>query len=102
MKPITTCHSRDAVRHPLDSREGLLWALNDERGADLHQEAHFRKYAAELAAAPRLEQVITGVKARAAVLGADPGVVGSTWRAMLTALIALEQCAHGLLPPSSP
>jgi isochorismate pyruvate lyase len=90
------------VRHNIDRLDRQLVALIAERGAYVRQAAGFKKSAEEVPAPQRVAQVLAKVDALAVELGADPGVVDATWRAMIAAFIDAERLAQAALHPPSP
>jgi isochorismate pyruvate lyase len=90
MQKVKTCASLSEVREEIDRIDRVLVALLAERGAYVRQAAGHKRSAAEVPAAQRIEQIIAKVKARAQEVGAEPGVVEATWRAMIAAFIDVE------------
>ncbi|PKO37366.1 MAG: chorismate mutase [Betaproteobacteria bacterium HGW-Betaproteobacteria-6] len=102
MTRIAQCASMAEVRHNIDRLDRQLVALIAERGAYVRQAAGFKKSAEEVPAPQRVAQVLAKVDALAVELGADPGVVDATWRAMIAAFIDAERLAQAALHPPSP
>ena len=72
-------------------------ALLAARGNFVSQAASFKKTKSEVKAPNRVEQVISKVTALAQEQGANPAVVESVYRTMISAFIEAELKEHSLL-----
>jgi len=95
------CKSLNEVRENVDKIDREIVALLAERGALVSQAASFKKTTDEVKAPNRVEQVISKVTALAQEQGANPKVVESVYRAMISAFIEAELEEHSLLNESS-
>lgn len=102
MSLIAECRSLVEVRSHIDRLDGELLALLAQRAAYVRQAARFKRDASEVAAPQRVEQVVARVLQQAGHYGLAPSVVEATWRAMISAFIAVEQLEHAALQPPSP
>lgn len=91
----------EEVRREIDQIDRQLVELVAQRGACISEAARFKSSAEEIPAPQRVEQVLSRVTALAAEIGADPGVVEATWRAMIAAFIQAERRLHAGLSASS-
>lgn len=91
------CRSLIEVRENIDRVDREIVALLAERGAFVTQAASFKKTTEEVKAPNRVEQVISKVKSLAQEQGANPTVVESVYRAMISAFIEAELKEHSLL-----
>jgi isochorismate pyruvate lyase len=101
MTRIAPAASLAEVRHHIDQLDRQLVGLVAERGAYVRQAAAFKKTADEVPAPARVAQVLARVNALAVEVGADPGVVEATWRAMIAAFIESERLTQAALHPPS-
>lgn len=91
------CSSLNEVRENIDKIDRKIVALLAERGAFVFQAASFKKTTDEVKAPDRVEQVILKVRVLAHEQGANPNVVESVYRAMISAFIEAELKEHSLL-----
>lgn len=91
------CNSLNEVRENIDRIDREIVALLAKRGAFVAQAASFKKTADDVKAPDRVEQVIAKVKSLAGEQGADPAVVESVYRAMISAFIDAELREHAAL-----
>ena len=91
------CSSLNEVRENIDKIDRKIVALLAERGAFVTQAATFKKTTDEVKAPNRVEQVISKVKSLAHEQGANPAVVESVYRSMISAFIEAELKEHSLL-----
>lgn len=91
------CNSLNDVRENIDRIDREIVALLAERGNFVTQAASFKKTTDEVKAPNRVEQVISKVTALAQEQGANPKVVASVYRAMISACIEAELKQHSLL-----
>lgn len=92
-----SCNSLNEVRDNIDKVDRKIVALLAQRGALVTQAASFKKTTDEVKAPNRVEQVIAKVTALAQEQGANPAVVESVYRAMISAFIEAELKQHALL-----
>lgn len=92
-----SCNSLNEVRDNIDKIDRKIVALLAQRGALVTQAASFKKTTDEVKAPNRVEQVIAKVTALAQEQGANPAVVESVYRAMISAFIEAELKQHALL-----
>ena len=88
------CSSLQEVRDNIDGMDRKIVALLAERGVYVRQAARFKKDAAEIPAPARVAQVMDKVNALAMELGVNRWVVEQTYRAMISAFIAVEMEVH--------
>ncbi len=91
------CNSISEVRENIDQIDRKIVALLAERGNFVTQAAAFKKTTEEVRAPNRVEQVIAKVKSLAQKHGANPKVVETVYRAMISAFIEAELKEHSLL-----
>ena len=91
------CNSINEVRESIDQIDRKIVALLAERGNFVTQAAAFKKTTDEVRAPNRVEQVIAKVKSLAQEHGANPKVVETVYRAMISAFIEAELKEHSLL-----
>ncbi len=91
------CNSLDEVRENVDRIDREIVSLLAKRGNFVTQAASFKKTTDEVKAPNRVEQVIAKVTALAQEHGANPMVVESVYRAMISAFIEAELKEHSLL-----
>ncbi|MCM2319308.1 MAG: chorismate mutase [Pseudomonas sp.] len=92
-----SCKSLNEVREKIDKIDRQIVTLLAERGAFVSQAASFKKTTNEVKAPIRVEQVISKVTVLAQRQGANPKVVESVYRAMISAFIEAELEEHYLL-----
>lgn len=92
-----SCNSLNEVRDNIDRIDRKIVALLAERGAFVTQAASFKNTTDEVKAPNRVEQVIAKVTALAQAQGANPAVVESVYRAMISAFIEAELKQHAVL-----
>lgn len=92
-----SCNSLNEVRDNIDKIDRKIVALLAQRGALVTQATSFKKTTDEVKAPNRVEQVIAKVTALAQEQGANPAVVESVYRAMISAFIEAELKQHALL-----
>ncbi len=102
MNPTTECLSLAEVRTHIDRLDGELLALIAERGAYVRQAARFKRNAEEVAAPQRVAQILARIVVQADQHGLDRRVAEATWRAMITAFIAVEHAEYAAVQPPSP
>jgi isochorismate pyruvate lyase len=91
------CNSLNEVRENVDKIDREIVSLLARRGNFVAQAASFKKTTDEVKAPNRVEQVIAKVTALAQEHGANPMVVESVYRAMISAFIEAELKEHSLL-----
>lgn len=91
------CNSLNEVRENIDNIDREIVALLSARGNFVTQAASFKKTTSEVKAPNRVEQVISKVTALAQEQGANPAVVESVYRAMISSFIEAELKEHSLL-----
>ena len=91
------CNSLNEVRENIDKIDREIVALLAARGSFVTQAASFKKTKSEVKAPNRVEQVISKVTALAQEQGANPKVVESVYRAMISAFIEAELKEHSRL-----
>ena len=91
------CNSINEVRENIDQIDRKIVALLAERGSFVTQAAAFKKTTDEVRAPNRVEQVIAKVQSLAQEHGANPKVVETVYRAMISAFIEAELKEHSLL-----
>ncbi|MEX6504708.1 chorismate mutase [Pseudomonas zhanjiangensis] len=91
------CNSLNEVRENVDRIDREIVTLLAKRGNFVTQAASFKKTTDEVKAPNRVEQVIAKVTALAQEQGANPVVVESVYRAMISAFIDAELKEHSLL-----
>ncbi len=91
------CNSISEVRENIDQIDRKIVALLAERGNLVTQAAAFKKTTDEVRAPNRVEQVIAKVQSLAQEHGANPKVVETVYRAMISAFIEAELQEHSLL-----
>jgi isochorismate pyruvate lyase len=91
------CNSLNEVRENIDNIDREIVALLAARGNFVIQAASFKKTKSEVKAPNRVEQVISKFTALAQEQGANPAVVESVYRAMISAFIEAELKEHSLL-----
>ncbi len=91
------CNSLNEVRDNIDKIDRKIVELLAQRGAFVTQAASFKKTTDEVKAPNRVEQVIAKVTALAHEQGANPVVVESVYRAMISAFIEAELKEHAVL-----
>lgn len=91
------CNSINEVRENIDQIDRKIVALLAERGNFVTQAAAFKKTTDEVRAPNRVEQVIAKVQSLAQEHGANPKVVETVYRAMISAFIEAELKEHSLL-----
>ncbi len=92
-----SCNSLNEVRDNIDKIDRKIVELLAQRGTLVTQAASFKKTTDEVKAPNRVEQVIAKVTALAQEHGANPAVVESVYRAMISAFIEAELKEHALL-----
>jgi isochorismate pyruvate lyase len=93
--------SLNEVRENIDTIDREIVALLARRGAFVAKAASFKKTTDEVKAPNRVEQVISKVISLAQEQGANPEVVESVYRAMVSAFIQAELKEHSLLNENS-
>lgn len=96
-----SCSSLNEVRENIDKIDREIVALLAKRGAFVAKAASFKKTTDEVKAPSRVEQVISKVLALAQEQGANPEVVESVYRAMISGFINAELKEHSLLNQNS-
>lgn len=91
------CNSLNEVRENIDKIDREIVALLAARGRFVTEAASFKKTKSEVKAPTRVEQVISKVTALAQEQGANPAVVESVYRAMISAFIEAELKEHSRL-----
>lgn len=91
------CNSLDEVRENIDAIDRKIVSLVAARGNFVLQAARFKKTTDDVKAPQRVEQVIEKVRGLAAEANANPDVVESLYRAMITAFINAELAEHAAL-----
>lgn len=91
------CSSLNEVRENIDAIDREIVALLARRGAFVINAASFKKTKDEVKAPNRVDQVISKVISLAQEQGANPEVVESVYRAMISAFIQAELKEHSLL-----
>ena len=91
------CSSLNEVRENIDAIDREIVALLARRGAFVTNSASFKKTKDEVKAPNRVDQVISKVISLAQEQGANPEVVESVYRAMISAFIQAELKEHSLL-----
>lgn len=84
------CKSLDEVRANLDRIDRVMIGLIAERGRYVREAARFKSSEDAVRAPARVEQVIAKVRAHAEVLGSDPRIAETVYRAMIDAFIQAE------------
>ena len=82
------------VRSRIDALDTELVALLARRQALVEAAAGFKADERAVRAPGRVEQVIAGVREKAAAAGLDGAVAEAVWRAMIAAFIDLELARH--------
>ncbi len=95
------CSSLNEVRENIDKIDREIVALLAKRGAFVAKAASFKKTTGEVKAPNRVEQVISKVLSLAQEHGANPEVVESVYRAMISGFINAELKEHSLLNQNS-
>lgn len=95
------CSSLSEVRENIDRIDREIVALIAKRGAFVAKAASFKKTTEEVKAPNRVEQVISKVTSLALEQGANPEVVESVYRSMISAFIDMELKGHSLLNENS-
>jgi isochorismate pyruvate lyase len=90
----------EEVRREIDRIDRQLVELVARRGTCVPEAARFKSNAEDIPAPERVQQILSQVTALAAEIGADPGVVEATWRAMIAAFIQAERRLHAGLSAS--
>lgn len=96
-----SCSSLNEVRENIDKIDREIVALLAKRGAFVAKAASFKKTTDEVKAPNRVEQVISKVLSLAQEYGANPEVVESVYRAMISGFINAELKEHSLLNQNS-
>ncbi|MNF90486.1 Salicylate biosynthesis protein PchB [compost metagenome] len=96
-----SCNSLNEVRENIDIIDREIVALLARRGEFVTKAASFKKTTDEVKAPNRVEQVISKVISLAQEQGANPVVVESVYRAMISAFIQAELKEHSLLNENS-
>lgn len=95
------CRSLNEVREHIDRIDCEIVALLAERGTFVTQAASFKRTTDEVKAPNRVEHVISKVTTLAQEHGANPAVVESVYRAMISAIIEVELREHSQLIETS-
>ncbi len=96
-----SCSSLNEARENIDKIDREIVALLAKRGAFVAKAASFKKTTDEVKAPNRVEQVISKVIALAQEQGANPKVVESVYRSMISAFIDAELKEHSMLNENS-
>ncbi len=94
MSSSIVCTSLEEVRANIDAIDRKMIALISDRGEFVSQAARFKKTTDDVKAPQRVEQVISKVRALSLEFGANPDVTEATYRAMISAFIAVELAEH--------
>jgi len=86
-----SAQSLEEVRSNIDALDRRIVSLMAERSHHVLDAARFKHSPEEVRDPQRMEQVITKVRTLALQAGTDPGLVERTYRAMIGAMIELEQ-----------
>ncbi|WP_235720761.1 chorismate mutase [Magnetospirillum molischianum] len=85
-----SCDSLDEVRTNIDRIDRMIVPLLAERAAYVAQATKFKQTRSEVVDVPRIERIITKVRALAEERGADPALIERIYRAMIESYIAFE------------
>lgn len=96
-----SCSSLNEVRENIDKIDREIVALLAKRGAFVAKAASFKKTTDDVKAPSRVDQVISKVLSLAQEQGANPEVVESVYRAMISGFINAELKEHSLLNQNS-
>lgn len=91
------CRSLNEVRENIDKIDREIVTLLAKRGAFVAKAASFKKTTDDVKAPNRVEQVISKVISLAHEQGANPEVVESVYRSMISAFIEAELKEHSRL-----
>jgi isochorismate pyruvate lyase len=84
-------NSLEQLRQEIDRLDREIIALLAERGGYVKQAVRFKSSVSEVEAPQRVEQVIGRIRRIADENGLSPEVAEATYRAMITAFVALER-----------
>ena len=84
------CKDLSEVRENIDRIDNEIIKLIAERGCFVKQAAAFKKDENGVRDSGRVEAVIAKVRAKAVQYGADPGLVETVYRGMISAFISME------------
>ena len=87
---VTPCDSLADVRANIDRLDRAIVALLAERAGYVTQAAGFKQTRGAVVDVPRIEEIVTKVRALAAQHATDPDLVERIYRAMIDAFIAYE------------
>lgn len=91
------CSSLSEVRENIDRIDREIVAMIVKRGAFVAKTASFKKTTEKVKASNRVEQIISKVTSLVLEQGANPEVVESIYRSMISAFIDMELKGHSLL-----
>jgi len=85
------CDTMEEVRSHIDTLDARIMALIAERSGYVAQAARIKPTADKIVDVPRIEAIITRVRALALAQGAPESVAEATYRAMIGAFIEYER-----------
>lgn len=84
------CTSLEEVRENIDRIDNEIIKLIAERGTYVIQASRFKKSADGVKAPDRVEEVITKVRSKAIEYGADPEMLETIYREMISRFVSRE------------
>ena len=91
---IEVCKSLDRVRANIDRIDSEIIRLIAQRGKYVAQAAAFKKTETEVRDSSRVEAVVQKARNTAEQCGADPDMVETVYREMISRFIASEMSAY--------
>ncbi|MDF1486137.1 chorismate mutase [Ramlibacter sp. H39-3-26] len=88
--PMEHCETMADVRRHIDALDDRIVALISERSGYVAQAARIKDSADQVYDGPRIEFIVSRVRAGARSFGAPEDVLEATYRAMVDAFIAFE------------
>jgi isochorismate pyruvate lyase len=90
-RAVVHCDTMEEVRSHIDTLDARIMALIAERSGYVAQAARIKPTADKIVDVPRIEAIITRVRALALAQGAPESVAEATYRAMIGAFIEYER-----------
>jgi isochorismate pyruvate lyase len=97
-KPPAACADMSDLRVEIDQLDRQIVDLLAERSGYVARAAQIKKNRAAIVDEARITQVVSGARSQAVEVGADPDLIETIYRAMITAFIKFEERAFDKKP----